>query len=112
MIYSYECYDCEQYFEANESIKAVPQTVCPNCQGVVRRVITSCPYFTMNTIHTVGQQADRNWNKMGTYEREDRCEADGVNASIRRTETNKKHQKISRMSGEQKKKYIETGETP
>lgn len=111
MLYNYECYHCSHSFEANESIKADPQTVCPACGKETRRVITSCPYFTMNTIHTVGQQADRNWKKMGTYEREDRCEADGVNASIKRHNINKSHQKISRMTPEQKKKYIETGES-
>ena len=112
MIYQYECRDCQHAFEANESIKAEPQTVCPACNGSTRRVITSCPYFTMNTIHTVGQQADRNWKKMGTYEREDRCEADGVNSSIKRHKINKENQKISKMTGEQKEKYIKTGETP
>lgn len=111
MIYSYECYDCQHAFEANESIKAEPQTVCPACNGSTRRVITSCPYFTMNTIHTIGQQADRNWKKMGTYEREDKCEADGVNASIKRHKVNKENQKISQMTGEQKEKYIKTGQT-
>lgn len=65
----------------------------------------------MNTIHTIGQQADRNWKKMGTYEREDKCEADGVNASIKRHKVNKENQKISQMTGEQKEKYIKTGQT-
>jgi putative FmdB family regulatory protein len=35
--YDYICDDCKHEFEAFESIKADPQTICPSCQKVTLR---------------------------------------------------------------------------
>lgn len=109
MLYQYECYGCEQQYEANESIKADPQTICPNCCGAVRRIITTCPHIALNNSNTIGQLADKNWKKMGTYEKEAKIKKDGLDKAVKRREEKVLHNKISRMNAQQKKNYIEKG---
>ena len=40
-IYEYVCNDCGYAFERMQSFSDDPLTTCPECQGTVRRVITS-----------------------------------------------------------------------
>jgi len=110
--YNYEGYECGHTFEVFQRMADEPISVCPSCGKKTRRVILSCPNFQMNNILTVGQQADYNWKKMGHYEKQEKAEMDGVNASLKRHKINKENQKIARLTGEQKKKYIEKGELP
>ncbi|MBL8018644.1 MAG: zinc ribbon domain-containing protein [Leptospirales bacterium] len=37
--YSYQCQDCGHEYDALQSIKAEPDTVCPKCKGRVERLI-------------------------------------------------------------------------
>lgn len=108
--YDNECTKCNHSFESFQKMSEEPIKKCPKCGKKSKRVILQCPHTYVHTIHTVGQQADYNWKKMGTYEREDKMVADKVPESIKRKETNAVNSKIRRMSAEQKKKYIEKGE--
>jgi putative FmdB family regulatory protein len=109
MKYDYECKKCglvdEFSHPMGESIKK-----CPSCGskkfGIV---ILQAPRCVVNEVRTVGQLADRNWKKMGTYERETKMKEDGVQESIDRSEYNKKMGKLARMTPEQKHKYIHDG---
>ena len=38
-VYTYECENCGQRFDARQSFSDAPLSVCPNCGGKVRRVI-------------------------------------------------------------------------
>ena len=42
-IYEYECSLCDVRFERKQRFDDEPVTMCPNCQGKVRRVIHSAP---------------------------------------------------------------------
>lgn len=37
--YSYQCKDCGHRYDAFQSMKADPDTVCPECNGTVERLI-------------------------------------------------------------------------
>jgi len=37
--YTYQCADCEHSYDAFQSMKADPDTVCPECNGKVERLI-------------------------------------------------------------------------
>jgi putative FmdB family regulatory protein len=39
--YSYRCNDCGHEFDIRQRMSEDPISVCPNCDGVVRRVVTS-----------------------------------------------------------------------
>ena len=39
--YEYECFECGHEFEVFQSITAEPVQSCPQCQGKVRRLISS-----------------------------------------------------------------------
>src|SRR5258706_16410127 len=38
-VYTYECEDCGQRFEAKQRFTDAPLSECPNCGGKIRRVI-------------------------------------------------------------------------
>ena len=38
-IYTYECENCGQRFDAKQSFSDAPLTICPDCEGSVHRVI-------------------------------------------------------------------------
>jgi putative FmdB family regulatory protein len=38
--YEYECKDCKHTFEAFQSMKDEPLSVCPECGGTVRRLLS------------------------------------------------------------------------
>ena len=42
-VYEYECSLCDVRFERKQRFDDEPVTMCPNCQGKVRRVIHSAP---------------------------------------------------------------------
>jgi putative FmdB family regulatory protein len=38
-IYTYQCEDCGERFEAKQSFSDAPLTICPTCEGKIHRVI-------------------------------------------------------------------------
>lgn len=110
-IRTYECKECEYSEDLSESIHVIPTVKkCPNCEKeAFRVVILNCPRLTVNEVKTVGQLAEKNWKKMGHYEREEKMEADGHNATLRRREKQREVNEINKLTPEQKTKYIMTG---
>ncbi len=39
-VYEYECKDCEKVFEVQQRITDDPLTICPECQGEVRKLMS------------------------------------------------------------------------
>jgi len=42
-IYEYECSVCHSHFERKQRFDEEPVTICPECQGKVRRILHSIP---------------------------------------------------------------------
>jgi len=40
-IYSYKCNNCEHEFDIRQRMSEDPLTICPNCDGEIRRVVNS-----------------------------------------------------------------------
>ena len=108
--YDYECTECSHSFSTFEKMLDEPQTVCPECGKFTRRVILSPPVCIVSNIITVGQLADKNWSKMGHYEKQEKCEEDGVNKSTRSYQEKKLINKLASLDEKQKEKYILKGE--
>lgn len=55
--YEYECASCGLRFEERQDITEAPLTHCPECQGVVRRLITGGSGFLLRAgdAHTHGR---------------------------------------------------------
>jgi len=39
-IYEYQCSNCGHRFEFFQSIKELPMSICPNCQGALKKLIS------------------------------------------------------------------------
>ena len=110
MLYDYGCHNCGEILEdVQQSIHDEALKKCPSCgQDSLERV----PYGGLGAFvkdaKTIGQIADKNWSKMGSYQRSE-VEADRKQNSEAR-EKRKEMRQISSMTPEQKKKYIITGE--
>lgn len=110
MLYDYGCHICGEILEdIKQSIHEEALTKCPSCgKNSLERV----PYgglgaFVKNA-KTIGQLADKNWSSMGSYKR---SEIEEKNKSTSAEKKNKKElRSINRMTEEQKRKYIITGE--
>lgn len=111
-LYEYACKSCDNSFEIIESIKAESQTLCTNCghETLFRVIFAPINSQFNNEVKTVGQLADRNWKKMGHYERESKLQKDNIPELIAKKEKQARRSKISRMTPEQQKKWIEKGD--
>jgi len=56
--YLYECDSCGE-FEVEQAITAPPLARCPNCQGVVRRLIAGGTSFMVKGAASPGARCDR-----------------------------------------------------
>ncbi len=43
-IYEYECQQCENITEARQNLSEEPLTTCPDCQGELRKLISSSSF--------------------------------------------------------------------
>lgn len=43
-VYEYECKDCHKVFEIQQKMADAPLTVCPECEGVVKKLISSSSF--------------------------------------------------------------------
>jgi putative FmdB family regulatory protein len=112
--YDFECEPCAYYTEIFQKVDDPSILECPVCgEHTLKKVFISAPIgMVRGEPTTVGQQADRNTQKMGRYELQERRRQDEVSRGL--TEEKKKrremHQKIISMTPEQKVRYIEKGE--
>lgn len=117
MLYDYTCSNCDhKVIDYYQSIKDDPITFCEKCNThSLQRIITGGLGSFYKEAKTIGQLADRNWSKMGSYKQSE-IEASRKESATKETsfldQAGKatRHQ-INKMTVEQKKKYITTGET-
>jgi putative FmdB family regulatory protein len=112
--YDYRCDNCSH--ELNDiyqsfSEEAISQ--CPECGKIsMNRVIYGGLATFVKNVNTVGQLADKNWKSMGRYKRSEieQQTKDKKQESPLSSLGSASRQEISKMSVEQKHKYIITGE--
>lgn len=116
MLYDYICGDCgHELNDIHQSIHDECLKKCPACGKLsLSRVIYGGLGSFVKDVKTIGQAADKNWNRMGYYQKSE--------IEAKEKEKNKQEQsplsqcgnaskkEINRMTPEQKKKYIITGE--
>jgi putative FmdB family regulatory protein len=116
MLYDYECSHCgHRIVDYYQSIHDDPITLCNKCNNdSLNRVITGGLGSFCKDAKTIGQLADSNWSKMGSYKRSE-IAAKSKNSKQQSASffdqfgsANKKE--INKMTQEQQKKYIITGE--
>lgn len=110
MLYDYGCHNCGETLEdIKQSIHDEALTKCPSCgQDSLERV----PYGGLGAFvkdaKTIGQLADKNWSRMGSYKR---SEIEAKNKP-KQEEAKKKQEirEINNMTQKQRERYIITGE--
>lgn len=106
---SHEINDLYQSFSEDSLVK------CPSCgQDSLHRVIYGGLGTFVKEVKTIGQLADKNWRSMGHYEK---SEIEQSNKDKSKSEESPlssfgsaSRKQINKMTPEQQKKYIITGE--
>lgn len=96
-----------------QSIHDSSLTLCPSCnEPTLERVITGGLGCIVKDVKTIGQLADSNWKKLGSYEKSERLALDKKTTVDKPViYGNATKSQINSMSENQKQKYIITGET-
>ena len=106
--YDYECSDCGFSDEVFQKFSEETLNECPDCQsntyGIV--VLQAPIAFVRGEPTTVQHLADRNTQKLGRYEFQDKQKADNIDKVKKDIEANRSRNKINKMTTAQKKKYI------
>ena len=111
MLYDYGCHECgETLKDVKQSIHDEALTPSPSCG---KHSLERVPYgglgsFMKNGSNTIGGQADKNWSKMGHYQKseiEARSKKDPAADKKRQERT-----QINNMTAKQKERYIITGD--
>lgn len=116
MLYDYKCNECyHELIDVHQSIHDKSLVQCPNCgkDGLARVIYGGVGCFVKD-VKTVGQLADRNWNRMGTYQKSE-IEAKNNEKKPKQEQSlsfagNATKKEINKMSESQKQKYIMTGD--
>jgi putative FmdB family regulatory protein len=73
LTYHYRCQQCQHEFQARQSIVDDPLTDCLECgTATLQRVVHAVEIFTEGEPKTLGHLADRNTDKLGQYERQEK----------------------------------------
>lgn len=113
--YDYKCQnpDCDHsLIDVIQSFYDDAFTKCEKCnQNTLERVLYT-PYFTIkNDPTTIGQLAERNSQKMGKIQIDDKYHSDKEAKKQALSEAKKEmRSKINKMSEAKKRRYIEDGE--
>ena len=116
MLYDYKCEHCSHELnDVYQSIKDEALTECPSCgKDTLCRVIYGGLGSFMKDTKTIGQLADKNWSKMGSYQRSEiesqKKAQEKKDQSPLSSFGSASRKEINKMTPEQKKKYIITGE--
>ena len=110
--YDFECEKCAYYTEIFQKHTDPSTHECPHCgKETLSKVYINPPaMFVRGEAKTIGQMADRNTQKMGKYELEDKKQEHGINKSREGQETRSVHKKINAMTETQKVKWIRDGD--
>lgn len=115
--YDYLCESCgHEINDLYQSFSEDSLIKCPSCsQDSLGRVIYGGLGTFVKDVKTIGQLADRNWKSMGQYKKSEieqqRKESNKSNESPLSSFGKASRSEINKMTQEQKKKYIITGET-
>lgn len=106
MLYDYECSSCQyRMIDVYQSIKDEAFKTCPSCNtDNLQRIIYGGIGSFMKDVKTIGQLADSNWSKLGSYKRSE------IEQSSKKENSRDLHRKINNMTAIQKERYIKTGE--
>lgn len=116
MLYDYKCDECShELIDVYQSIHDEALIKCPNCgKDSLIRVIYGGVGSFMKDVKTIGQLADKNWNKMGHYQKSEidhkRNEQKPKEDTPFSFAGNATKKEINKMSASQQQKYIMTGE--
>lgn len=119
--YDYLCDDCNLEIELQHSMHDKPLDTCPDCGSKTFHILPSLPYVAckVNTseIKTVGHLANRNAERMSQQQYNDRmAEIPRVKkqdyAPWWRPGTKGPDKSLSKLTKEQKEKYIMEGKKP
>lgn len=117
MLYDYGCEVCNYHMiDVQQSIKDEPLTKCPRCgeNGLHRIIYGGLGHFVKD-VKTIGQAADSNWKKMGSYQRSEiesqssAAKRERENSSAFSSAGNASKKEINKMTPEQKTRYIIEG---
>ena len=107
-LYEYKCSACNYSFEIKQSMNDKQKRKCPECkQTKLEKIIGTPMIFVKGEPQTIGHWAEKNTEKMGRYELEDKKQADGQKEKDNTERQLKK--KIKSMTDKQKRDYIEKG---
>lgn len=108
--YHYKCCECKEEFETFHSIKEPLKKSCPFCELEGLSVVLDGPPVIINKeVKTIGQLAEKNSKALGRYGLEEKMATDGTLERIKKRSHREELNKISKLSNENKIKYIETG---
>ena len=110
--YEYQCDKCDHNFEIVKSFNDSHKKKCPECGKLsLYQVISPPTVFVKGEATTLGQISDRNTEKMGRYELEDkRASQDKGNLKKKKKkERDSARKEINKMTREQKANYIRDG---
>ena len=119
--YQYKCNNCDHYFEIVQSMKDKKKRKCPECKKLkLQRLLGQPMIFVKGDPSTIGHWAERNTENMGRYEigdksgQQEEAKEKVKNQSSKEKPWYKKHQtasnsEVSKMSEEQKTRYIKDG---
>ena len=114
--YEYKCDNCDHSFEIVQSMKDKHKRKCPNCKkSKLKRVMGTPLVFVKGDPQSIGHWAERNTQKMGSYERSEKRELENKNKDKKsqpwwRKDSKYSNNQIKNMSESQRKNFIEKGE--
>lgn len=104
--YDYRCVDCGD-FEDFQKISDPDWAKCPNCGKKSEKLLSASSIKGDPT--TIGALADKNTNKMGKYELEDRRIKEGHIAKQNKKTEYDRVRKLANMTPKEKRDYIVEG---
>lgn len=114
MLYDYVCNNCNnKLIDVYQSIKDDALTKCEACgKESLQRVIYGGISASVKNVSTIGQLADKNWSKMGSYQKSELIEKQKPKKQESPLQSfgSASRKEINKMTPEQQKKYIITGE--
>ena len=111
-LYDFECKECKYYDEIRQAYDAPSILNCPCCnKKTLRKVFINPPAISVRgEINTIGQLADKNTSKMGTYERQERALKDTPKDESEAQQRRNLNRKINGMTEKEKVKWIKGGD--
>ena len=110
--YDFECEPCAYYTEIFQDIHAPDTHQCPICeQETLKKVFINSPMVSIRgEPKTIGHLADRNTQKMGKYEKQDRDREANVELHQKNKQVSAQRNRINKMTQQQRIKWIKDGD--